>query len=173
GRLREGYEECVSLCVHLHTAVTHERTPQRVTVTGQHLRVLVAPLLQQPRRALDVGEQERDCAIRERHDLALFSRRLHGRFVQRLPRAGAGGAGAGGSPQARAGGRGQAGSEAFASSPRMRAQSALSSVWATFGFSLTTGAKASGERANVVMPSGPVTTEADRGRPSIKEISPK
>jgi hypothetical protein len=97
--------------------------------------------------------------IPERHgdDLALLSRQLHGRFVQRLG----------------AVGRGQAGPEAFASSPRMRAQSALSSAWATVGLSLTTGAKASGERANVVMPSGPVTTEADRGRPSIREISPK
>ena len=60
GRLRERHEERVSLCPHLDTAVARELFAQRVMMTGQQVRVLVAPLLQQPRRALDVGEQERD-----------------------------------------------------------------------------------------------------------------
>ena len=67
GRLRERHEERVSLCLHLDTAVARELFAQRVMVTGQQVRVLVAPLLQQPRRALDVGEQERDGPTRERH----------------------------------------------------------------------------------------------------------
>src|SRR4029453_7500585 len=65
GRSCERYEERVSLCFHLDTAVARELSAQRMTVTGQHLRVLVAPALQPPRRALDVSEQKRDGALRE------------------------------------------------------------------------------------------------------------
>jgi hypothetical protein len=36
-------------------------------VTGLRLRLLVAALLQHARRRLDVDEQERDGAMRERH----------------------------------------------------------------------------------------------------------
>jgi hypothetical protein len=40
------------------TPVARELAAQRLMVTGEHLRVLVAPLLQQARGALDVGEQD-------------------------------------------------------------------------------------------------------------------
>ncbi len=59
------------------------------------------------------------------------------------------------------------------SRPRIRAVRALSRAWATSGFSFTTGSNASADSANVLSPSGPATTVADRGRPSISEISPK
>jgi hypothetical protein len=41
------------------------RNAQRSTVIGEHVRVLVAELLQQPRRASNVREQERDGAGRK------------------------------------------------------------------------------------------------------------
>jgi hypothetical protein len=63
-RLRERHEECVPLGVHLDAAVTGELSAQRLTVLGQQRRVVRAPLLQQPRRADNVGEQERHSAMR-------------------------------------------------------------------------------------------------------------
>jgi hypothetical protein len=44
-----------------------ELLAQRPTVIGQNVRVLVAELLQKPRRAFDVREQERDGAMGKRH----------------------------------------------------------------------------------------------------------
>ena len=62
--------------------------------------------------------------------------------------------------------------EVVVSSDLMRAHSALRRVRATSGFSII-GAKASTDSLNVVKPSGPATTVAERGAPSIIEISPK
>jgi hypothetical protein len=39
-----------------------ERSPQQLPVLGQEVPIAVAELLQQPRGALDVGEQQRDCS---------------------------------------------------------------------------------------------------------------
>ena len=62
-RRRERDEECVPLRVHLHAAVRGERLSKHVPVLRQNLRVPVgAQLVQQPRRPLDVGEQEGDGA---------------------------------------------------------------------------------------------------------------
>jgi hypothetical protein len=55
---------------------------------------------------------------------------------------------------------------------RIRAQSAFSSTRDTSGLSII-GAKANADRTNVFNPSGPETTVADRGEPSIMDISPK
>ena len=65
GAGREGDEERVALGVHLHTPVTDERGPQHLAVLGQHGRIGIAQLVQQPGRAVDVGEEERDLACRE------------------------------------------------------------------------------------------------------------
>ena len=63
---REGDEERVALRVDLDPAVGGESLPQRTTVLGQRLRVRLRPeRVKQPRRALDVGEEERDRAGRE------------------------------------------------------------------------------------------------------------
>ena len=64
-RPREGDEEGVSLRVHLHPAVLGEGGPQRTPVVGEQLDVRGAVLLEQPRRALDVGEEERHRAARQ------------------------------------------------------------------------------------------------------------
>jgi hypothetical protein len=67
GRLRKRYEECVSLRLHLDAPVASELLAQRATVICQHVSVLVAELLEKPRRAFDVREQERDRAMWKRH----------------------------------------------------------------------------------------------------------
>ena len=59
-RLRERDEERVALRVHLEAAVPREGVTQHPPVLRQHLRVGVPELVQQPRRALDVGEKESD-----------------------------------------------------------------------------------------------------------------
>ena len=64
GRAREGVEERAALGVDLDAAVAGEGVPQYPPVLGKRLRVAVAELVQQPRRALDVGEEERDRATR-------------------------------------------------------------------------------------------------------------
>jgi hypothetical protein len=48
-RPTEGNEECVALSVHLDTAVACERIAKSASVLGQHVCVVVAELLQQPR----------------------------------------------------------------------------------------------------------------------------
>ena len=65
GRTREGDEERVTLRVDLDSLVAPPGLPQRTTVLGQHLRIPVAQLLQQPRRPLDVREEERHRPSRE------------------------------------------------------------------------------------------------------------
>src|SRR6476469_1500110 len=76
GRRREGVpgagesdEEGVALGVDLNAAVAGERLAQEAPVLGQCIRVGVAELVQQLRRALDVGEEEGDSAGRERAHL--------------------------------------------------------------------------------------------------------
>ena len=61
GRGREGNEEGVALRVHLDASVAGERLAQDRAVLGELVRVrLGTELVQQPRGALDVREEERD-----------------------------------------------------------------------------------------------------------------
>jgi hypothetical protein len=61
GRRREGDEERISLRIDLDTAVGSEHMPQDPAVLGKRLGVGgSAKLVQQPCRALHVGEKERD-----------------------------------------------------------------------------------------------------------------
>jgi hypothetical protein len=62
---RECVEEGVALCVHLDAVVRGERIPQDAPVVREQRRVALAVLLQQPRRPLDVGEEECDGAGRQ------------------------------------------------------------------------------------------------------------
>ena len=65
-RGREGEEEGVALRVDLDAALGGAGLPDHAPVLGERLRVpLGAELVQQPRRALDVGEEEGDGAGRE------------------------------------------------------------------------------------------------------------
>jgi hypothetical protein len=60
---REGDEERVSLRVHLDPAVRGERGSQQAAMVGQRIGVRSrSEGVQEPRRALDVGEEERDRA---------------------------------------------------------------------------------------------------------------
>ena len=71
---RERDEERVALGVDLDAAVSGERIAQHAAVLGERLGVRVRPeRVQQPRRALDVGEEEGDGAGREirPHDAVL------------------------------------------------------------------------------------------------------
>ena len=62
----EGEEERVSLGVHLDAALITTRLPDDAAVLGELLRVrLRAELMQEPRRALHIGEEEGDGAGRE------------------------------------------------------------------------------------------------------------
>src|SRR5262245_7811859 len=61
----ERVKERVALRIHLDTSVTHEGCTQESPVLCKGLRVHLRPeLMQQLRRALDVGEEERDGAGR-------------------------------------------------------------------------------------------------------------
>ena len=62
-RSREGKEERVTLRVHLDAALGGARLPDQPAVLGESLRVAFAPSsCSSLRRALDVGEEERDGA---------------------------------------------------------------------------------------------------------------
>ena len=63
-RRRECVEEGVALGVDLDTVVSGERVSQGAPVVGEDRGIAVAMLLDQPRRALDVGEEQRDRARR-------------------------------------------------------------------------------------------------------------
>jgi hypothetical protein len=65
GRPWECDEEGVALRVHLDAAVALERLPQQPAVLREGVGVRVAELVQQARRALDVGEEEGDSATRK------------------------------------------------------------------------------------------------------------
>ena len=74
---RERDEERVALRVDLDAVVSRERISQGAAVLGEELGVAGSVLLEKPRRALDVGEQERDGAGRKLgpgHDRAVRSR---------------------------------------------------------------------------------------------------
>src|SRR2546423_14095427 len=60
GRAREGHEEGVALRVDLDTSVALKRLTQQPPVLGEDARVTVTKLGEQPRRALDVGDEEGD-----------------------------------------------------------------------------------------------------------------
>jgi hypothetical protein len=63
-RVRRGGEcdeEPITRCIHLHTAVSAECFAKNPAMVLDHVAVgAVAELLEQPRRAFDVAEQERD-----------------------------------------------------------------------------------------------------------------
>ncbi len=60
-RVRKGHEEGVALRVDLAPAPLCERRPQQLLVLDEHVVIpLTAERLEQRRRALDVGEEERD-----------------------------------------------------------------------------------------------------------------
>ena len=61
---RESDEEGVALRVDLDAAVAPECLAQNAAVFSERLRIAIAELLHQPRRAFDVGEEERDRAGR-------------------------------------------------------------------------------------------------------------
>ena len=62
----EGEEEGVALRIDLDAAFRGAGLPHELTMLGKHLRIgLGAELVQEPRRAFDVGEEERDRACRE------------------------------------------------------------------------------------------------------------
>ena len=64
-RPRERDEECVPLGVHLDPAVPREGLAQQPTMLRQHIRVTLAELVQETRRPLDVGEEQRDSSTRK------------------------------------------------------------------------------------------------------------
>ena len=64
-RLAKSDEEGVALCVDLLAVVLGECGAQDPAVVGEHLAVPVAQQFQQPRRPLDVREEERDGPARE------------------------------------------------------------------------------------------------------------
>ena len=59
GRTPERNEESVALRVDLHPVAPQPGLPQHTPVLGKHLRIPVTQLREQPRRPLDVGEEER------------------------------------------------------------------------------------------------------------------
>ncbi len=59
---REGVEERVALRVDLRAALRAQVLAEEPAVLADDFAVVVAELLEQPRRALDVGEEERDRA---------------------------------------------------------------------------------------------------------------
>jgi hypothetical protein len=61
-RLGKGNEESITLRVHLDTAMAGEGLAESAAVVAQNVRIPIAELVQQPCRALHIGEQERDGA---------------------------------------------------------------------------------------------------------------
>ena len=64
-RARERVEERVALGVDLGAALLAEMLPQELPVIADDVAVGVSELLEQPRRAFDVGEEKRDGSSRE------------------------------------------------------------------------------------------------------------
>ena len=74
-RARERNEERVALRIHLVAVVSVERISQQLPVVRQNCGIPLAQLLDEPRRPLDVGEEEGDCAARHvRHAESLTLR---------------------------------------------------------------------------------------------------
>ena len=65
GRTRKGDEESVALRVDLDALVPPPGLPQRPAVLGKHVRIPVAQLPEEPRRPLDIREEERHRPGRE------------------------------------------------------------------------------------------------------------
>ena len=61
-RVRERDEEGVALGVHLHAITGRHRATERAPMVCEHLDVAFAELMEESRRAFDVGEQQRDGA---------------------------------------------------------------------------------------------------------------
>ncbi len=59
---RERIEERVSLRIHLDAPALGERGAERTSMLGENVRVLVTEFVQEQRGALDVGEEEGNCA---------------------------------------------------------------------------------------------------------------
>jgi hypothetical protein len=64
----------IALRVHLHAVVSSERFAQGPPMFRKRVRVRIAQLVQQPRRALDVREQKRDRPGRELTHTAMMRR---------------------------------------------------------------------------------------------------
>ena len=64
-RPRERVEEGVPLCVDLCAALVAEMLPQKQAMVADDIAVGVPELLEEPRRALDIGEEKRHRAARE------------------------------------------------------------------------------------------------------------
>ena len=76
-RTRERDEEGVALRVDLDAVVARERRAQHLPVLGQRVRIRLPELVQKPRRALDVREEEGDRAARElTHERIMRRRRV-------------------------------------------------------------------------------------------------
>ena len=75
-RAREGEEECVSLGIDLDAVVATERATNDSSVRGQDFGIPVAEPLEQLRRVLDVGEDERHRSGRQRGHAAIVLRGL-------------------------------------------------------------------------------------------------
>ena len=65
GGTPERHEERIALRIDLHPVVLPPGLPQHTAVLGKHLGITVAQLLEQPRRPLDVREEERHRPGRE------------------------------------------------------------------------------------------------------------
>ena len=62
---REGHEERVAVGADHAPMMLLKRLEQKLVLLRQHGGIFLAQLLQEPRRAFDIGEEERDCAGRE------------------------------------------------------------------------------------------------------------
>jgi hypothetical protein len=64
-RLREDDEELVPTIIDFQTAGRRDGVAQQPPVVVQDALVVVAELVHETRRALDVGEEQRDCSMRK------------------------------------------------------------------------------------------------------------
>ncbi len=74
---REGEEECVSLGIDLDAVVGTESATSDSSMRGQDVGILVAEPLEQLRRVLDVGEEERHRPSRQLGHAAIVLRDSH------------------------------------------------------------------------------------------------
>jgi hypothetical protein len=83
---REDDEERVALRAQLVTAVRRDGAADDPAVLVKDVGVAFAKVLEKPRRALDIAEQQRDCAGRKRHrPPAIVPRRAQPRQGRALP----------------------------------------------------------------------------------------
>lgn len=67
GRAGEGDEEGIALRIHLRAAALGERSAKQTAMRSEHLPIALLQPLYQLRRAVDVGEEERDGSGGQRH----------------------------------------------------------------------------------------------------------